>query len=445
MGSAANLTRSIDYSQAQGVAFVQSSSLDRTETRALYQESLAAQLPVFVLPAAGQWFPQGVGSRLRTLSVDDLVGRDERQIDLEISAGEVRNKTVLVTGAAGSIGSELCRLLVTLQPRRLILLDNNESGLFDLAEELRADGSLDLREALVSIRDRDQLLAVFGAERPDIVFHAAAYKHVPMLEAHPGQAVLTNVVGTLNVLRCAQAAGVKSFILISTDKAASSHSVMGCTKRVGEQLVLANRGPMTSWAVRFGNVVGSRGSVVPLFERQIEHGGPVTITHRDVTRFMMTIREAASLVLSSLAISRPSHLYMLDMGEPIRIYDLANDLIRARGLRPDVDIKIIFTGLRAGERMTEELLAPDEGWRPTDHPSIREIVSPATASEDDLLWIVERMEQLVAEGRTDELVKVLKNTALGRVAVAEEPDLPAPPRSGETATAEPPLTEGESA
>ena len=424
MGSATHLSRWIRYSQAQGVAFVESAAIDRAKARALYHECLVAQLPVFILPAAHEWFPNSTGSRLRQLSADDLVGREERQIDLEMSAAAVRDKTVLVTGAAGSIGSELCRLVATLGPRRLILLDNNESGLFEVAEELRGDPSVDLRETLVSIVERDQLLAIFADERPDIVFHAAAYKHVPMLESHPVQAVMTNIVGTMNTLRCAHAAGVQNFILISTDKATSSHSVMGSTKRVCEQIVLQYRGKMRCWAVRFGNVVGSRGSVVPLFERQIEHGGPVTITHRDVTRYMMTIREAASLVLSTLAISKPSHLYMLDMGEPINIYDLANDLIRARGLRPDMDIKIVITGLRPGERMTEVLLAPDEGWRPTEHPSIREVVSSTTQTEDDLAWLVERMEQLAHEARSDELVRVLKNAALGHRVRAEEPDLP---------------------
>ena len=291
---------------------------------------------------------------------------------------------------------------------------------------MRADSStLDLREALVSVADHDQLLGVFADERPEIVFHAAAYKHVPMLEAHPVQAVMANVVGTWNTLRCAHSAGVKQFILISTDKAASRHSVMGCTKRLCEQMVLAYRGPMNCWAVRFGNVVGSRGSVVPLFERQIEHGGPVTITHRDVSRYMMTIKEAASLVLSSLTVSRPNHLYMLDMGEPIKIYDLANDLIRSRGMRPDVDIKIVFTGLRPGERMTEDLLAPDEGVRPTSHPSIREVVSPTLGKEDDLAWVVRRLEGLAAEGKSDELVRALKTAAQGPAEPAEEPDVPA--------------------
>jgi FlaA1/EpsC-like NDP-sugar epimerase len=420
MGTAANLVRCLKYSQAQGVAFVQSASFDRAQARALYHECLVAELPVFIVPAANHWLPQPVGSRLRQLSADDLVGRDERQIDLDLASHEVEGKTVLVTGAAGSIGSELCRLLATMAPGRLVLLDNNESGLFDLAEELRVDAGLDVRSELVSIRERDQLSKVFAAERPEIVFHVAAYKHVPMLEAHPAQAVMTNVIGTMNTLQCASAAGVHRFVLISTDKAASRHSVMGCSKRVCELLVLAYRGPMSCWAVRFGNVVGSRGSVVPLFERQIEHGGPVTITHRDVSRYMMTIREAASLVLSTLGIGKPSHLYMLDMGEAINIYDLANDLIRSRGMRPGVDISVVLTGLRPGERLTEELLAADEGWRATSHPSIREVVSPTPAGEDDLAWAVGHLEHLAQEGRSDDLVRALKSAARGEFEVAEE-------------------------
>jgi FlaA1/EpsC-like NDP-sugar epimerase len=424
VGNASNLPRWIKAYGAQGVAFVQGKSTDRGQTRNLYSQCLEAQLPVFIVPTSVEWFARPAGFKLRQLSADDLVGREERELDLARAATEVRNRTVLVTGAAGSIGSELCRLLARMEPERLVLVDTNESGLFDVAEELRETPGLDVRESLVSINNNDELLELFADERPQIVFHAAAYKHVPMLESHPAQAVLTNVVGTRNTLHCAQAAGVKKFILISTDKAATKHSVMGCTKRICEQIVLAHGGSMSCWAVRFGNVVGSRGSVVPLFERQIERGGPVTITHHDVSRYMMTIREAASLVLSTLATGNPNRLYMLDMGEPIKIHELAKDLIRSRGLRPDVDIKIVFTGLRPGERMTEELLAPDEGWRPTDNPAIREVISPMVGKEEDLAWIVERLEGLAREGRSDELVRALKNAVQDHAEPVDELRLP---------------------
>ena len=424
MGRADNLRQWMKVTAAQGVAFVQTATSDKDRSRQLYSQCLAAQMPVFIVPAADDWVPRPSGSRLRQLSADDLVGRDQREIDLGLAAAEVRNSVVLVTGAAGSIGSELCRLIAGMGPRRLVLVDTNESGLFDLSEELRLGSTIDLREALVSIVDRPLLVNLFADERPDIVFHVGAYKHVPMLEVHPIQAVLTNVVGTWNTLRCADAARVKRFILISTDKAASKHSVMGCTKRLCEQIVLAYRGPMSCWAVRFGNVVGSRGSVVPLFERQIELGGPVTITHPEMTRFMMTIREAASLVLSTLVIAKPAHLYMLDMGEPIRILDLAHDLIRSRGMRPDIDIKTVFTGLRPGERLTEDLLGPDEGWRPTSHPAIREVVSPGLGKEEDLAWVVERLETLAREGKSDELVRALKNAVQATPERVEEDDVP---------------------
>jgi FlaA1/EpsC-like NDP-sugar epimerase len=237
------------------------------------------------------------------------------------------------------------------------------------------------------------------------------------------QAFNTNVLGTQNVIRCAEAAGVKNLVLISTDKAVARHSVMGCTKRLCEQMILAYQGEMTCWAVRFGNVVGSRGSVVPLFEKQILQGGPVTITHPEMTRYMMTIREAVALIVSTLVFGRPGHVYMLDMGEPINIASLAQDLIRSRGLRPGDDIKLVYTGLRPGERLTEELLAADEGVRPTENPAIMEVVSPASVSQQDLDWTIERLTQLARDGRGDQLEKALKNAVrdTGRRRPAEEP------------------------
>jgi FlaA1/EpsC-like NDP-sugar epimerase len=395
--------------RADGVAFIPTGAL-ATTWKSLVGQCLGAELPIFVLPGPEKALHPRE-TQLRSLTADDLVGRAPRGIDLESARAAIQGQTVMVTGAAGSIGAELCRLLATLEPRRLVLVDNNESGLFEIGQELRATASATyIREALVSIEDGNSLRALFAREQPATVFHAAAYKHVPLLEDHPVQAVRTNVLGTYHTLTCAEAAGTGTFVLISTDKAVARHSIMGCTKRLCEMLVLSFEGVTSCWAVRFGNVVGSRGSVVPTFERQIESGGPVTITDPQATRYLMTVREAASLVISTLSVGSRGHLYMLDMGKPISIETLARSLIRSRGLRPGMDIELVFTGLRPGESLTEELLAPEETSRQTDNSSIFEVLSPRSISPPDLTEILQSIRILIEDDRGEELVGLLKGT-----------------------------------
>jgi FlaA1/EpsC-like NDP-sugar epimerase len=416
-GNTADLTRWIAGTKADGVAFVVNNR-PVSELHESFAQCLRAELPIFIVPDALDILRPEEAGRLRPLSTDDLVGRSQREIELQATEGRIRGRVILVSGAAGSIGSEICRLLARMSPRRLVIIDNNESGLFDLAVELRVHPDLDVREALVSVTDAGLLGDVFGEECPDVVFHVAAYKHVPMLEAHPEQAVINNVGGTRNMLAAASANGVSEFVLVSTDKAVARHSVMGSSKRLCEQLTMSHQGSMASWSVRFGNVVGSRGSVVPTFERQILAGGPVTVTHPQVTRYMMTIREAASLVITTMQFGRPGRLYMLDMGEPISIVSLAKSLIRSRGLRPGIDIEVAFTGLRPGERMTEDLLLTHEGTRPTAHPAIVEVVSASQRSQESLDQAVDQLLELAHGGHSTDVARALK------IATAEPGETP---------------------
>jgi FlaA1/EpsC-like NDP-sugar epimerase len=408
VGDTGNIEHWIKVTNADGVAFVHGEA-GQPDFRKLVSVCIQLEKPIFVIPNPDELFRSPGASRLRQLSADDLITQQTEELKLDSAAELIRGKTVLVTGAAGSVGSELCRTLTTLEPHRIVLVDNNESGLFDLAAQLRGSSAIDIKEALVSIKDRDLLLTVFTDEHPDIVFHAAAYKHVPMLEAHPEQAFFVNVMGTKNTLWCAEAVSTQDFILISTDKAASTESVMGCTKRLCELLVLSHGGSMRCRAVRFGNVVGSRGSVIPTFERQIQQGGPVTITHPEMTRYMMTSRQAAALVIETVLLP-PAQLYMLDMGEPIKILDMANALIRARGLRPGRDIEVVFTGMRDGERLSENLLGPAEGWRSSGHPSIRQVLTPIPAEPQDLEWILQRLDELATQLKSSELVRSLRRS-----------------------------------
>lgn len=321
---------------------------------------------------------------LREVGVEDLLGRTPVQIDQTACAGVITGKVVLVTGACGSIGIELCRQLCAFAPRQLLVLDNNETGAYDLEIELRMRfPAVGVTPIVADVTDARKVEQVFRETSPQVVFHVAAYKHVPLMERYPEEAVRVNVGGTRAVAAMAQRFEAERFVLVSTDKAVNPSSVMGATKRVAEMLaVAAGQRPLPEhqegWidrrtlctAVRFGNVLGSRGSVIPTFARQIELGGPVTVTHSDMTRYFMEISEAASLIIQAAALTTGGDIFILDMGEAIRVDDLARKMIRMRGLRPEVDISIVYTGIRPGEKLQEELAYAAEQREATIHPRI---------------------------------------------------------------------------
>ena len=316
---------------------------------------------------------QGAMNSLRDVQIEDLLGRDPVHLDNKNINSLIKNKTVLVTGGGGSIGSELCWQIVKYDPKRLVILDIYENNLYDIEMELRAEyPKLNLEAIVASVRDKARLNNVFETYKPEIVFHAAAHKHVPLMEKSPLEAIHNNVFGTYNVVNCADEYGVEKFVLISTDKAVNPTNIMGASKRVCEMIVQAkNKVSKTEYvAVRFGNVLGSNGSVIPLFKKQIERGGPVTVTHKDITRFFMTIPEAVQLILQAVTYAKGGEIFVLDMGEPVKIYDLAVSLIKLLGYEPNVDIPIEITGLRPGEKLYEEILMSEEGLTSTKHDKI---------------------------------------------------------------------------
>jgi FlaA1/EpsC-like NDP-sugar epimerase len=310
---------------------------------------------------------------IRDVDVEDLLGRDTVKLEMEGISDYLENRTVLVTGGGGSIGSELCRQITRFKPKQLIILDIYENNAYDLQNELKYKyPNLNLKVVIASVRDRKRLENIFKELKPEVVFHAAAHKHVPLMEDNPSEAVKNNVFGTLNLSECADKFGVKRFVMISTDKAVNPTNIMGATKRMCEMIIQGmNKVSQTEFvAVRFGNVLGSNGSVIPLFKKQIENGGPITLTHKEITRFFMTIPEAAQLVLQAGAFAKGGEIFVLDMGSPVKIYNLAHDLISLSGLEPEKDIKIEITGLRPGEKLYEELLMDEEGLGKTEHDKI---------------------------------------------------------------------------
>lgn len=335
--------------------------------------------------------------KLRKVEIEDLLGRESVQIDLEGLMKYVSNKVVLVTGGGGSIGSELCRQIAAYKPKQLVIVDIYENNAYDIQQELLEKfPDLNLVVLIASVRNTARMNKIFATYLPDIVYHAAAHKHVPLMETSPNEAIKNNVFGTLKTVQAADKYGVKRFILISTDKAVNPTNIMGASKRMCEMIVQTynNRSKTEFVAVRFGNVLGSNGSVVPLFKKQIEKGGPVKVTHPDIIRYFMTIPEAVSLVLQAGANAKGGEIFVLDMGEPVKILDLAENMIRLSGFEPYEEIDIEFTGLRPGEKLYEELLMAEEGLQETAH-SLIHIGKPLAFDEEEYLRQLEELKKIV--------------------------------------------------
>lgn len=342
-------------------------------------------------------------NKLRKIGIEDLLGREPITVELESIMGYVKDQVILVTGGGGSIGSEICRQIASHNPKRLIILDIYENNAYDLQQELlRRYPNLPLTTLIASVRDEKRLRSIFAKYKPDIVYHAAAHKHVPLMEKSPNEAIKNNVLGTYNVVKVADEFKVKRFIQISTDKAVNPTNIMGASKRICEMIVQTyNQHSETEYvAVRFGNVLGSNGSVVPLFKQQIAEGGPITVTDPNIIRYFMTIPEAVSLVLQAGAYAKGGEIFVLDMGEPVRILDLAKNMIRLSGLREGEDIDIVFTGLRPGEKLYEELLMEEEGMQTTPNQKIF-IGKPIDVDEEKLNEKIEHMRREVEKESTD--------------------------------------------
>ena len=373
MGTTRDLRRLSQRHQAKQ-ALITVSNAPGSAIRRITESCKDAGLAVKIVPGAYEIVGGRVNlSRIREVAIEDLLRREQVKLNTESVASVVRGQAVMVTGAGGSIGSELCRQVAANRPSRLVLIERAENNLFEIHSELRGRFSdIEVVPCVADITDLPRITSVFREHRPAVVFHAAAHKHVPMMEWNPAEAVKNNILGTQVVAELADSLAVERFVMISTDKAVNPTSVMGATKRAAELYIQAlSPQSATHFAtVRFGNVLGSAGSVIPIFRRQIQDGGPITVTHPDMTRYFMTIPEAVQLVIQAAALSEGGETFILDMGQPVRIIDLAHDLIRLSGLEPDKDIEIRYTGVRPGEKLFEELSTMGEGIERTKHPKI---------------------------------------------------------------------------
>lgn len=392
-------------------------SASREETKVIVNYCKSADAKIKILPGVYELIDGKVTvNQIREVKIEDLLGRDPVHLDTTSIEAYIKGKRVMVTGGGGSIGSELCRQIARFEPEELFVVDIYENNVYELQNELNAiynvfglEEKLKLKVIIASVRDKKRMKRVLKELKPDVIFHAAAHKHVPLMEDNPYEAVKNNIVGTFNMASLAHELQLQKFVMISTDKAVNPTNVMGATKRFCEMIVQAHaKVSQTEFvAVRFGNVLGSNGSVIPLFKRQIEKGGPVTVTHKDIIRYFMTIPEAAQLVLQAGAMAKGGEIFILDMGEPVRIYDLACDLIRLSGFMPDEDIKVLITGLRPGEKLYEELLMEEEGITKTIHEKIH-TGKPLDIEYEDIVNKVDILSMTAELEENDLLIQELK-------------------------------------
>lgn len=414
LGTRYDIPRICKENQVEAILFTISNiaNQDRKDILKICQET---GCKVRILPGTADLIKnKNLMDSFRDVEIEDLLGREPIKLDNQNIGKLIKNKVVLVTGGGGSIGSELCRQIVKYNPEKLVIVDIYENNLYDIEQELKANyPNIEVDAIVASVREKTRLNEIFEEFKPYLVFHAAAHKHVPLMETSPLEAIKNNVFGTYNVVNCADEYQVKRFILISTDKAVNPTNIMGATKRLCEMIVQAkDKVSKTEYAaVRFGNVLGSNGSVVPLFKKQIANGGPVTVTHKDITRFFMTIPEAVSLVLQAMSYAKGGEIFVLDMGEPVKIYDMAMNLIKLSGLEPNVDIQIKVTGLRPGEKLYEELLMSEEGLTQTEHDKIH-VAKPMNI---DMNMIEDKLKELNGllqhcnNEQKDEIKKVIKD------------------------------------
>lgn len=385
-------------------------SIGRENLNIIIDECQKTNCTIKTLPGLNELVGKPTMKKVRPLSYEDFLGRKEIVVDLKEISKSLCNKVILVTGGGGSIGSELCRQIAKCQPEELIIFDIYENNAYDIEQELlRNYPKMNLKTIIGSVRDYARVESIFKEYHPEYVFHAAAHKHVPLMEASPNEAIKNNCLGTLNVVKLADIYKVKKFVLISSDKAVRPTNVMGATKRICEMIIQTyNKKSKTDYvAVRFGNVLGSNGSVIPLFLKQIEEGGPVTVTHKDITRFFMTIPEAVSLILQAFVYAEGGEIFVLDMGKPIKIYDLAKKIIRFKGYEPFTEMPIKITGLRPGEKLYEELLMDEEGLKETPNKLIH-IGKPIEMNEKKFLNDLEKLIEYSYKNNKDIKERIAK-------------------------------------